>query len=221
MRRRKFIALVGGAAAWPFAACAQPAEHMRRIGVLTTQATADPEFKTRHTIFAAALAELGWADGRNLRIETRSTAGDIDARRRAAAELIALAPDAVLAIGSGAAGALLQATRTVPVVFTFVPDPVGAGFVDSLARPGGNATGFTPLEYGMSSKWLELLKQIAPGTTRVIVFRDSATTGGIGQFGAMQTAASSLALELRPVDMRNAEEIERAIVAFVRSPNGG
>jgi len=222
MRRRPFITLVGGAAAaWPTRARAQRAERVRRIGVLTTQAPADPEFTARLTIFAASLAELGWADGRNLRIDVRSNAGDIEARRKAAAELVALAPDAMLAIGSGAAGALLQASRTIPVVFTFVPDPVGAGFVDSLARPAGNATGFTPMEYGMSAKWLELLKQVAPGTTRVAVLRDAATTGGIGQFGAMQTAAPGLGLELRPIDLRNAEEIERAIVAFARSPNGG
>jgi putative ABC transport system substrate-binding protein len=222
MRRRDFLGVLGGAAAaWPVGAWAQLVEPIRRVGILSTQAAGDPEDTTRLARFAAALAELGWSTGRNVRIETRWTAGDVDARRRATTELIALTPDAVLAIGSGATGALLQLSRTVPIVFTFVPDPVGAGFVDSMARPGGNVTGFITQEYGTSGKWLELLKEVMPDARRVVVLRDSATSGGIGQFGALQAVAPSLGVELRPVDMRNAEDIERAIVAFASSPNGG
>ena len=164
---------------------------------------------------------MGWTDGRNVRIDTRWGAGDAERIRRYAAELVALAPDVILASGSAAVGPLLQATRTVPIVFVQVTDPVGAGFVASLARPGGNATGFTLFEYGISGKWLELLKQIAPGVTRAAVLRDPAIAAGIGQFAAIQAVAPSLGVELSPVDVRDAGEIERAVTAFARVPNGG
>jgi putative ABC transport system substrate-binding protein len=211
---------MGGAAAWPLAARAQQVERMRRIGVLMYLAADDAEGKARLAAFARGLEQLGWSDGRNLRIDTRwATADDI---RRQAAELAALAPD-VLVAGTGTAtvAPLLQATRTVPIVFVTVIDPVGAGFVASLAQPGGNATGFTIFEYSMSGKWLELLKEIAPGVTRVAVLRDPAVASGIGQFGAVQIVAPSLGVDLSPVDVRDAGEIERAVTAFARGPNGG
>jgi len=164
---------------------------------------------------------LGWTVGRNVRIEYRWGAGDAELFRRHASELVALAPDVILASGGAVVPSLLQATRTVPIVFTGTPDPVGAGFVESLARPGGNATGFTPWEYGIGAKWLELLKEIAPGTTRAAVIRDPAIATGVGMWGAIQTAAPSLGVELRPLGVRDAGEIERAITAFAHSPNGG
>ena len=214
MQRRKFITLLGGAAAgWPLAARAQQPERVRRIGVLMYLAADDPEGQARLAAFTQALKQLGWSDGRNLRIDTRwATADDI---RRHAAELAALAPD-VLVAGNGTptVAPLLQATRTVPIVFMTVIDPVGAGFVASLAQPGGNATGFTIYEYSMSGKWLELLKEIAPSVTRVAVLRDAAVASGIGQFGAVQIVAPSLGVELSPVDVRDAGEIERAVAAF-------
>jgi putative tryptophan/tyrosine transport system substrate-binding protein len=177
LRRRNFITLLGGAAAtWPVAARAQQLERVRRIGVLTNLAADDPEGQVRNTAFAQALAQLGWTVGQNLRIENRWAAADAELIRRYAAELVALTPDVVLATGAAGVAPLLQATRTVPVVFVLVPDPVGAGFVDTLARPGGNATGFVQFDYGISGKWLELLKEIAPGVTRVAVLRDPATT---------------------------------------------
>ena len=219
MRRREFITLLGGAA-WPLAARAQQSERVRRIGVLMYLAADDAEGQARLAAFAQALQQLGWSDGRNLRIDTRwATADDI---HRHAAELAALAPD-VLVAGTGTAtvAPLLQATRTVPIVFVNVIDPVGAGFVASLARPGGNATGFTNYEYSMSGKWLELLKEIAPSVTRAAVLRDPAVASGIGQFGAVQTVAPSLGVELSPVDVRDAGEIERAVTAFARGSNGG
>ena len=222
MRRREFITLLGGAAAWPLAARAQQPERMRRIGVLLAAAADDAEFQVWVGAFLQALAQLGWTIGHNVRIDTRwatTNAADI---RRHAAELAALAPDVILAPGSATVGPLLQATRTVPIVFPIVVDPVGAGFVDSLARPGGNATGFLTFEYGLSGKWLELLKQIAPGVTRVAVLRDLASPSGIGQFGAIQAVAPSLGVEISPINMRrDAGEIERAIAAFARTPNGG
>ena len=222
MRRREFITLLGGAAAaWPLAARAQQGERMRRIGVLMGQAEDDPEAQARVAAFQQSLQRLGWSDGRNVRIDSRWAAGDADRTRRYAAELIALAPDVILAPGSFTMGPLLQATRTVPIVFVHVPDPVGAGFVDSLARPGGNATGFILFEYATSAKWLEVLKQIAPGVTRVAVIRDPALTSGTGQFAAVQAVAPSLGVEVSPVNVRDAAEIERAITAFARSPNGG
>src|SRR5713226_3056186 len=215
MNRRDFITLIGGAAvAWPLAARAQQAERVRRIGVLLP-ATADAaEFQAWVGAFLQALALLGWTIGRNVRIDTRwATANAADIRRHAA-ELAALAPDVILAHGAGTVGPLLQATRTVPIVFPVVADPVGAGFVDSLARPGGNATGFMSYEFSLGGKWLELLKQIAPGVTRAAVFRDATEGSGTGLFAAIQASAPSFGVELSPVDVRDAGEIERAVAAF-------
>ena len=221
MRRRDFITLIGGTAvAWPLAARAQQGERMRRIGVLVAVAD-DPEGQARIAAFLQGLQQLGWAEGRNLQIDTRWGAGDADRFRKYAAELVALAPDVILAAGGAVVPPLLQATRSVPIVFTQTPDPVGAGFVDSLARPGGNVTGFTIFEYGISAKWLELLKEIAPRVTRAAVIRDAAIATGTGQWGALQSVAPSFGVELSPVNMLDAGEIERAIAAFARSPNGG
>jgi putative tryptophan/tyrosine transport system substrate-binding protein len=221
MRRREFITMLGGAAAWPCAAHAQQPERMRRIGVLLPAAADDAVFQARVGAFLQGLALLGWTIGRNVQIDTRwATANAADIRRHAA-ELAALAPDVILANGASAVGPLLQATRTVPIVFPVATDPIAAGFVDSLARPGGNATGFMSFEYSLSGKWLELLKQIAPGVTRAAVFRDPAGPPGIGQFGVIQAAAPSLRVEVTPVNMRDAAEIERGVTAFARGSNGG
>jgi putative tryptophan/tyrosine transport system substrate-binding protein len=221
MRRREFIGLVGGAAAaWPVAARAQQPDRVRRIGVLVSAAD-DPESRARITAFVEGLKELGWTDGRNIRIDTLWGAGDPDLFRRYAAELVALAPDVILVSGGSGMAPMLQATRTVPIVFVQVTDPVGAGFVDSLAQPGGNATGFTHFEYGISAKWLELLKQIAPSVTRAAVLRDPAIASGVGQFAVIQSVAPPLGVELTPVNVRDAGEIERAITAFARGSNGG
>jgi putative tryptophan/tyrosine transport system substrate-binding protein len=220
--RREFITLLGGAAAaLPLAARGQQPERMRRIGVLMNLDSDDAEGQARNAAFLQGLQELGWTVGRNVRIEYRWGAGDAELFRRHASELVALAPDVILASAGAVLPSLLQATRTVPIVFTGTPDPVGAGFVESLARPGGNATGFTLWEYGIGGKWLELLKEIAPGTTRAAVIRDPAIAAGVGLWGAIQTAAPSLGVELRPLGVRDAGEIERAIAAFARSPNGG
>jgi putative ABC transport system substrate-binding protein len=223
MRRREFITLLGGSVAtWPLVARAQQPERMRRIGVLMASAADDSESQARIAGFLQGLQQLGWADGRNVRIDTRWATTNPDDIRRHAAELVALAPDVLLAAtGTVTVVALLQATRTVPIVFVAVIDPVGAGFVTSLARPGGSATGFTIFEYGMSGKWLELLKAIAPSVTRVAVLRDPAIASGIGQFAGVQTVAPSLGVELSPVDVRDAAEIERGVMAFARSSNGG
>jgi ABC-type uncharacterized transport system substrate-binding protein len=223
MRRRAFIAVLGGAAAtWPLAARAQRSERMRRIGVLMASAADDSENQARMAAFLQGLAQLGWTDGRNVQIDTRWATTNADDLRRHAAELAALAPDVlVAATGTATVAPLLQATRTVPIVFVVVIDPVGAGFVASLARPGGNATGFTMFEYGLSGKWLELLKQIAPSITRAAVVRDPAIASGIGQFAAVQAVAPSLGVELTPVDARDVPEIERAVTVFARSGNGG
>jgi ABC-type uncharacterized transport system substrate-binding protein len=209
-------------AAWPLPARGQQGERVRRIGVLLATAADDAEAQTRVGAFLQALALLGWTDGRNVRIDTRWATTNPDEVRRHATELVAHAPD-VLVGGSGTttAAALLQATRTVPIVFAIVVDPVGAGFVASLARPGANATGFTAFEYGLSGKWLELLKQIALGVTRAAVLRDPGIASGIGQFGALQAVAPSLGVELTPLDMRDAGEVERGIATFARAPNGG
>ena len=220
MQRREFITLFGGAAiAWSLIARAQQGEQMRRVGVLLPATADDAEFQAWVGAFLQALAQLGWTIGHNVRIDTRwatTNAADI---RRHAAELAALAPDVILASGTSTVGPMLQATRTVPVVFPVVVDPVGAGFVDSLARPGGNATGFLLFEYGLSGKWLELLKEVAPGVTRVAVLRDPATPTGIGQFGVIQAAAPSLRVEVSPLNVRDAGEIERGVAAF--PSNGG
>jgi putative ABC transport system substrate-binding protein len=220
MRRREFITILGGAAAaLPLAARAQQRERMRRIGVLMALAADDPAGQARFVAFVQALQELGWTDGRNVRIDTRWAAGDAERFRRYAAELVA--PDVILASGGTGVGALLQVSRTVPIVFTQTQDPVGAGYVDSLALPGGNTTGFTNQEYGTSGKYLELLKEIAPRVARAAVLRDPTTPQGIGSFGAIQAVAPSLGVELRPIDVHDAPEIERAVTAFARSSNGG
>jgi putative ABC transport system substrate-binding protein len=222
MKRREFITLLGGAAAtWPLAARGQQGERMRRIGVLMPATADDPDFQARIGAFQQALALLGWTIGRNVRIDTRWATHNAADIRRHAADLIALAPDVILAAGSATAGPLLQATRTVPIVFAQVPDPVGAGFVASLARPGANATGFLAFEYGIGAKWLELLKEIMPGITRAAVIRDPAISAGLGQFAAIQAVAPSVGLEVTPVNVRDAPEIERDIAAFARTPNGG
>jgi putative ABC transport system substrate-binding protein len=221
MKRREFISLLGGAAAaWPLPARAQQPDRMRRIGVLMNLAADDPEASVRFAAFLQGLQELGWAIGRNMSIDTRWGAGDIERYRRYAAELVALEPDVILA-GGAATGPLQQATRKVPIVFAAVVDPVGAGLVASLARPGGNTTGFTQFEYGISAKWLELLKQIAPRVMRVAVLRDPTIGAGIAQFAAMQSVAPSLGVELRPADVRGTDEIERAVEAFAGGSNGG
>jgi putative tryptophan/tyrosine transport system substrate-binding protein len=221
MRRREFLGALGGAAAWPLAARAQQGERMRRIGVLMNFAVDDPEAQSRNAGFLQGLSELGWAVGRNVRIDLRWGAGDTDRHRQYAAELLALAPDVILANSSAALSSLLQATRTVPIVFTTVADPVGAGYVDSLARPGGNATGFLLWDYSIAAKWLELLKEIAPHVTRAMVFRQSAIAAGPGQFGVIQAAAPSLGVDLRVADVRDAREIERAVTTFAQGSNGG
>ena len=222
MRRREFIGLVGSAAvAWPLAARAQQDDRLRRIGVLMPLATDDPEAKARLAAFAQGLRELGWTDGRNVRVDTRLSAGNADEISKYAAELVALAPDVILAAGGAVVGTLLQATRTVPIVFTQTPDPVGAGFVASLARPGGNATGFTLFEFGISVKWLELLREIAPRVTRAAALRDPTLSSGLGELGAIQGVAPSFGLEVSPIDVREAPEIERAVTAFARQPNSG
>jgi putative ABC transport system substrate-binding protein len=219
LRRRQFITLLGGAAAWPLAARAQQTDRMRRIGVLMNLGADDAEGQARLAAFVQALQRLGWSDGRNLRIDHRWAAGDTGRFHRYAEELLALAPDVILAAATPSVQALQQATRTVPIVFAIVADPVGAGFVDSLARPGGNVTGFTPFEYGISGKWLELLKEIAPRVTRVAVLRD--LTIGLGQLGAIQSVAPSLGVELTPIGLGDVGQIERTVAAFARSPNGG
>jgi len=220
--RREFISLLGGAAAaWPLAAHAQQSEQVRRVGMLIGQAADDVDGKARLAAFVQGLQQLGWTDGRNVRIDTRWGGGDADRMRRYAAELVALAPDVILAGGTAAVGILLQATRTVPIVFASVADPVGAGHVDSVARPGGNATGFLLYEYGTSGKWLELLKEIAPGVTRVAVIRDAAIAAGIGQLAAIQSVAPSFGVELTPLNVRDAAEIERAVTVFAKSSKGG
>ena len=222
MRRREFITLLGGTVmAWPLAAHAQQAERVRRIGVLMPFTANDPEAQARNVVFEQSLRQLGWTVGRDLQIDYRSPGGDAASIRRDAAELVALAPDVLLAVGSSTTGLLLQATQTIPVVFVNLADPVGAGFVQSLARPGGNATGFTNYEYSMSGKWVELLKQIAPHVTRVAVFRDPTLAAGIGQFSAIQSVAQSFGVELTPFSVRDPGEIERGVAAFARSGNGG
>jgi len=220
-RRRTFIAGLGSTAAWPVVARAQQFNRIRRIGVVVPAAADDPEYQARVGAFLQGLALLGWTIGRNVSIDTHWATANAAEIRKHAAELATLPPDIIMASGGSIVGPLLQATRTVPIVFASVADPIGAGFVDSLARPGGNATGFLFGDYSLSGKWLELLKQIAPGVTQVAVFRDPANTSGTGQFGAIQAVALSLRVEVKAVDTRDTGEIERAVAAFARTPNGG
>jgi putative tryptophan/tyrosine transport system substrate-binding protein len=221
MRRRGFILMLGAAAACPLAARAQQPERVRRIGVLMNRVSDNPEGQTRLAAFMQGLQEAGWAIGRNARADIRWAADDVDRERRYAAELIALAPDVILACGTLGLAALQQASRSVPIVFVHVTDPVGAGFVESLARPGGNVTGFMAFEYSLSGKWLELLKEVAPGVKRAAVLRNASNPGGIGEFGAIQAVAPSLGVEVSAINVHDAGEIERAVAAFARSANGG
>jgi putative ABC transport system substrate-binding protein len=222
MRRRDFIRAISGAvAAWPIAARAQQPERVRRIGVLLPGVAADLENQNRIAAFQQGLHELGWTDGRNVRIDYRWGVGDAERIRSYAAELVALAPDVILAVASAPVAALLQTTRAVPIVFATVADPVGAGYVDSLARPGGNVTGFLLFEYGIAGKWLELLKQIAPAVTRAAVMRDPNISAGIGQWAVIQAMAPAMGVELSLINIRDAGEIERDITAVARSSNGG
>jgi putative tryptophan/tyrosine transport system substrate-binding protein len=220
MRRREFITLLGGAAAvWPLAARAQQADRVRRIGVLMNVDNADQ--RASYAAFLQVLQQLGWTDGRNVRIDTRWAGGHASEIRKYATDMVVLAPDVIVATGTAAMVPLMQATRTVPIVFANVADPVGAGFVDTMARPGGNATGFVQFEYSLSGKWLELLKQIAPGLTRAAILRDPNIPSGIGQFAIIQSVAPSFGVEVGAINVRDAGEIERAVTAFARSPNGG
>jgi putative ABC transport system substrate-binding protein len=221
MRRREFLGALGGAATWPVVAHAQPTDRVRRVGALMPSAADDPQWQPRMGGVLQGLQQAGWTVGRNVQIDFRWNARKADDVRKYATELIALAPDVIFAAGGPTLAALQQVTRTLPIVFVNVADPVAAGFVDSLARPGGNITGFMNSEYGISGKWLELLKQIAPGVTRVAVIRDLANRSGLGQFGALQGAAPSFGVELIPIGNRDVGEIERGIAAFARGSNGG
>jgi putative ABC transport system substrate-binding protein len=221
MKRREFMGLFGAAAAWPMAAHAQQNERKRRVGVLMGLGSDDAEAQDRIAAFEHGLQQSGWTNGSNLQIDYRRGGGDTVSTRKYAEELVALTPDVILASGGTVVGPLLQATHTIPIVFTQTPDPVAAGFVASLARPGGNATGFTTSEYGISGKWLELLKEIAPGVTRAAVLRDPTIPSGVGQFVSIQSVAPSFRVELNPIDVRNANEIERDVTAFASGSNGG
>jgi putative tryptophan/tyrosine transport system substrate-binding protein len=221
MIRRTFIAGLGSAAAWPLVAQGQQADRIRRIGVLEGSAKGDLEPQANLAAFAQELQQLGWSDSRNLQLDIRWGAGDADLIRNNAAELVSLSPDVLLAIGPNSVAALMEATRTVPIVFVLVPDPVGAGFVDSLAQPGGNATGLLMFEYSLAGKWLELLNEIAPGIKRVAVLRDPSITAGTGQFAVIQSVAPSFGVDLRVIDVRDPANIERALAAFARTGNGG
>jgi putative ABC transport system substrate-binding protein len=222
IKRREFITAIGGAmAAWPLAARAQQAERMRRIGVLMNTAADDSLGQARLAAFQQAMQQLGWSDGRNVRIDIRWGRNDVEQDRKYAAELVALTPDVILAVGTLSVAALQRESRTIPIVFDSVSDPVGAGFVDSLPHPGGNTTGFMIYEYGLSGKWLEFLKQMAPWITRAGVLRNSANPAGIAQFGAIRAMASSLRVDVSPINVREANEIEGAITTFAQSPNGG
>jgi putative ABC transport system substrate-binding protein len=221
MRRREFIAGLGGAVAWPMGAQGQQSERVRRISVLLTFPPDDQETMAGLVAFRQALQQSGWTDGGNVRIDMRSSSGDADQIRQNVKEAVASAPDVIFAMGTANAGWLLQSSRTVPVVFAYTADPVGAGFVESLSRPGGNATGFIQFEYGLSVKWLELLKEIVPRVTRVAVLRDPAISAGIGQWGAIQSVAPTFGVEVSPVNVREAGEIERGIATFARSAGGG
>jgi len=221
MRRREFITFATGAAAWPLLARAQQTDQMRRIGYLTGGNRDNAEIKERLSAFTGELQNLGWTEGRNVRIDVRASGGDAATTRQFAKELVALKPDVILVTGSLPAASMLETTRTVPIVFALVADPVGAGIVDSLARPGGNATGFMLFEYTLSAKWPELLKQVAPNVTRVAVPRDSTATAGIGQFAVIQALAPSVGLEVTAINVRDAREIEKAMSGFAQTANGG
>jgi putative ABC transport system substrate-binding protein len=221
MKRREFITLIGGAATWPLAARAQPIERKRRIGIIQPASSDDAEYQVRVGALLEELQHLGWVIGRNIQVETRWSKRDPDDVRKHAAELVALAPDAIVATGISTVGPLLRLTRTVPVVFPAASDPVAAGLVESLARPGGNATGFLSFEYSLSGKWPELLRQVAPSVTRAAVLRDPANPSAIAQFGVIQAVASSVGLEVFPVNLRDAAGIERALATLAASPRGG
>jgi len=220
MRRREFITLIGGAAAWPLAARAQQGA-MRRVGVLMSTAADDQESMTRYTAFLQALHELGWSDGRNVRIDVRWSAGDAERGRKYAGELVALTPDVILASGSISLAPLLRAAHSVPIVFALVTDPLGTGFIKSLSRPGGNVTGFMSMEYSLSGKWPQLLKEITPNVTRVAVLRDTIVVASIGQFAVIQSVAASAGIEPSPIDLRDPSQIERAVAEFAENANGG
>jgi ABC-type uncharacterized transport system substrate-binding protein len=222
MRRRDFIRMVGSAAAtWPFAARAQQREPLRRVAILEPIPKDTPSAQSRYTAFLEAFEQLGWTDGRNVQIVARRTGGKNVELRKYAEELVALAPDVILAGGGSGAEVMLKATRTIPIVFAIVPDPVGAGIVERLSRPGGNATGFMMFEYNLCGKWLELFKEIAPSVTRVAVLRDIGFAHGIGQFAVIQAVAPSVGIEVSPIDVRAPDQIVRAIATFAQSPNGG
>ena len=222
MKRREFITLLGGAAAtWPTLAQAQQSEHVRRIAVLMNRAPNDSEGQARLAALRQALQQLGWNEGRNVQIDIRYGEDNIDRERKYAAELLALSPDIIVASGTVSVTALQPISKDVPIVFAVVTDPVGAGFVDNLARPGGTVTGFMIYEYSLAGKWLELLKQIAPSVTQVVVLRDPTNPSGIAIFGAIRTAAQSLGVQVSPAGIRDAGEVERAIAALARSGNGG
>jgi putative ABC transport system substrate-binding protein len=222
MRRRDFIKVIAGSAtAWPLAARAEQGERMRRVGVLYPLPANDPQAQTRNAAFLQGLQQLGWIVGHNVQIDYRWYGGNEDDTRKYAAELVALAPDVIFTSGSAGVGPLRRATHTVPIVFVLIVDPVGTGYVDSMARPGGNATGFTSFDYSIGAKWLELLKEIAPSVTRAAVVRDPAITAGIGMWGAIQSVSPSVAIEVSPINVGDADEIERALTAFAGSPNGG
>ena len=220
MRRRKFITIMSGAAAWPLAARAQRRERMRRIGVLIPYHANDPQAQIRNAAFLQGLQQLGWTVGQNVQIDYRWSTS-MDETRKHAAELVALAPDVILAPGSASLGPALQATRSIPLVFAFVIDPVGSGFINSLARPGGNVTGFTAFDYGIGAKWLELLKEIAPNVTRAAVIRDPAIAAGLGMWGAIQSVSPATGIEVSPINITDVGEIERAVAAFAQASNGG
>jgi len=220
MRRRDFLTLVGGTA-WPLAAWAQRADRMRRIGVLMSLAADDMESQPRITAFNQGLQQLGWTEGRNVHLEVRWWADNDRDRQRYVAELVALGPDVIVVSGSTYLETLLKSSRAIPVVFVLVPDPVGSGYVESLSRPGGNATGFVMFEYGLAAKWLELLKQVAPDVKRAAILRDASISLGIGQFAVIQSVAPSLGVDVVPINLRDTTEIEHAVAAFARSGNGG
>jgi putative tryptophan/tyrosine transport system substrate-binding protein len=222
MRRRDFIKVIAGlAAAWPLAARAQQREHMRRIGMLMPYNANDPQGQTRNAAFLQGLQQLGWTVGQNVQIDYRWSGANLDDTRKHAADLVALAPDVIFTTGTAGLGPALQATRSIPIVFANVPDPVGSGFINSLARPGGNATGFTTFDYGIGAKWLELLKEVAPNVTRAGVIRDPTIASGLGSWAAIQSASPATGIEVSPINMADADEIERAVAAFAQAPNGG